>query len=49
MTLQCTVVESFTLELLRLEVFKGAALWQQVAPMLGFLLDGVAALEAVPP
>lgn len=39
-TLQCTVVESFTLELLRLEVFEGAALWQQVSPMLGSPLMG---------
>lgn len=42
-------MEIFTLELLRLEVFEGAALWWQVAPMLAFLLDGVAALETVPP
>lgn len=40
MTLQCTVAESFTLELRRLKVFEGAALWQQVAPMLGFPLMG---------
>lgn len=43
------VAESFALELLRLKVFEGAALWQQVAPILGFPLDGVAALEAFPP